>query len=115
MAVAWTEDRLARFRATLAKNRVKKKKAKKVKKAITNKEWLKHLRRGSNVETDLGGNPPEFEPFVINRKHLKPVETSRRASDEPRQFWIDQIEELREERRRFEHNFYDAIMWMVRK
>ena len=58
---------------------------------------------------------PEFEPFVINRKHLKPVETSRRASDEPRQFWIDQIEELREERRRFEHNFYDAIMWMVRK
>lgn len=44
---------------------------------------------------------------VINREHLKPVED--------KQFWIDQIEELREERRRFEHNFYEVIMWMVRK
>lgn len=68
--------------------------------AKRNKTWAKKRQAKKSPLRSLMEN-------VINREHLKPVED--------KQFWIDQIEELREERRRFEHNFYDAIMWMVRK
>ena len=68
--------------------------------AKRNKTWAKKRQAKKSPLRSLMEN-------VINREHLKPVEDT--------QFWIDQIEELREERRRFEHNFYEAIMWMVRR
>lgn len=68
--------------------------------AKRNKTWAKKRQAKKSPLRSLMEN-------VINREHLKPVED--------KQFWIDQIEELREERRRFEHNFYEVIMWMVRK